>query len=290
MIVDAHYHLEPAHEPVERLLREMDRLGIRQTALIASLSEPFQLSPLGLKRWVSMCKGLVGARPEVGDVRYRMAVRRSGRVAFAGRGIPIYPRPDNDVVERAMARHPGRLLGWVCVNPAAGLGADEVERRLSRPGWIGVKAHPYWHQYPVQELEPIAEVCQARRRPMLIHLGPPGERGDFRRLPERFPRLPVVYAHALIPWYRRAWQDARRLENVFVDLSSPYLDRALRRAALQEMGPARCIYGTDGPYGYPAADGMYDRGVILGQIEQFGLSSPDLDRVLGGNFHAITAA
>jgi predicted TIM-barrel fold metal-dependent hydrolase len=237
-----------------------------------------------------MCKGLVGERPEAGDVRYRVSVRPSGRVSFAGKGIPIHACPDNDEVERTVAQHPERFVGWFCVNPAAGLGAAEVERRLARPGWIGVKAHPFWHQYPVAALDEIAEVCQARGRPMLIHLGAPGERGDFRRLPERFPRLPIVYAHALIPWYRRAWEEARRLENVFVDLSSPYLDRALRHEALRAMGPTRCLYGTDGPYGYPGADGQYDRGVILGQIERFGLPPQDLDRVLGGNFLAITAA
>ncbi len=290
MIVDAHYHLDPALEPVERLLREMDRVGIGRVALIAALSDPIRLSALGLRRWMAMRQALGGDRPEVGDLRYRLTVRRSGRVAWSGRGDVIHPLPDNDAVERTIAAHPDRFVGWFCVQPRAGIGAAEVERRLSRPGWIGVKAHPFWHQYPVSALDEVAEVCQARGRPMLVHLGAPGERGDFARLPDRFPRLRVVYAHALIPWYRRAWGDARRRDNDFVDLSSPYLDRTLRHAALRELGPERCLYGSDGPYGYPDADGQYDHRAVLEHVERFGLPAQDLDRVLGGNFHAITAA
>jgi len=74
-----------------------------------------------------------------------------------------------------------------------------------------------------------------------------------------------------------------------VDLSSPYLDKALRYEALRSLGAARCLYGSDGPYGYPGADGGYDHGAILGQIRRAGLPDGDLDRVLGGNFLALTA-
>jgi len=85
--------------------------------------------------------------------------------------------------------------------------------------------------------------------------------------------------------------DAReiRRENVFVDLSSPYLDQALRHRALRSLGAARCLYGSDGPYGYPAGDGGYDHGAILRQIERARLSSQDLDRVFGANFKALAA-
>ena len=77
---------------------------------------------------------------------------------------------------------------------------------------------------------------------------------------------------------------------MFVDLSSPYLDKALRHRALRALGPSRCLYGSDGPYGYPAPDGGYDHGAILRQVAQAGLSSADLDRVLGGNFNALARA
>ncbi|HYV68334.1 MAG TPA: amidohydrolase family protein, partial [Myxococcales bacterium] len=190
----------------------------------------------------------------------------------------------------AISAHPDRFVGWLFLNPRAKTPVEEAERRFRHRGWIGVKAHPFWHRYPVAELDDLAALCQERGRPMLVHLGAGARRGDFRRLPERFPRLKVVYAHAGIPWYAELWADALRRDNVFVDLSSPYLDKALRHRALREMGPSRCLYGSDGPYGYPARDGGYDHGAILRQIEQAGLSSADLDRVLGRNFEALAAA
>ena len=247
------------------------------------------MSALALKRWVAMRQALVGDRPDVGDVRYRWTVRRSGRVAWAGKGAVIHARPDNDAVERTIASHPGRFVGWFCVNPNAGIGADEVERRLARPGWIGVKAHPFWHQYPVQALDPIAEVCQARGRPMLVHLGAPGDRGDFRRLPDRFPRLPVVYAHALIPWYAAPGRrPAVARTSSWISPAPTSTGRSGTRRCGSWAPGAACTGATVRTVTRP--DGGYDHRAILEQIERFGMTPQELDRVLGGNFLAITAA
>ena len=113
-----------------------------------------------------------------------------------------------------MMSHPDRFTGWFFVNPTAPGALDELSRRLRSRGWFGVKAHPFWHRYPVAALDDAAALCQDLGKPMLVHLGAGAERGDFRRLPDRFPRLKVVYAHAGIPWYRTLWADAARRENV----------------------------------------------------------------------------
>ena len=289
MIVDAHYHLDPRLEPVDRLLAQMREHRIDRVALIATVCDPLRIGGVGRSFAQAMRRALAGAAPRLGRLLYRSTVRRSGRVSFLGPSAAIYPRPDNDAVERAVTAHPDRFTGWFFVNPTAPAALDELSRRLRRPGWIGVKAHPFWHRYPVAALDDVAALCQDLGKPMLVHLGAGKGRGDFRRLPDRFPRLKVVYAHAGIPWYRTLWADAVRRENVFVDLSSPYLDKALRYEALRSLGAARCLYGSDGPYGYPAAGGGYDHGAILGQIQRSGLSQSDLDRVLGGNFVALTA-
>jgi predicted TIM-barrel fold metal-dependent hydrolase len=290
MIVDAHYHLDPRLESVERLLAQMDAHRVDRVALIPTMCDPLHLGRLGMTMGKAMRRALAGAAPRVGQLLYRSTVRRSGRVSFLGRSSVIYAAPDNESVAKTIAAHPDRFLGWVFVNPAAGVGAAEVERRFRERAWVGVKAHPFWHRYAVRELDEVAALCEERRRPMLVHLGAGRERGDFRRLPERFPRLSVVYAHAGIPWYRALWEYAVRRDNVFVDLSSPYLDKALRHETLRALGPSRCLYGSDGPYGYPGPDGGYDHGAILRQIDSAGLSAADLDRVLGGNFAALTAS
>jgi predicted TIM-barrel fold metal-dependent hydrolase len=289
MIIDAHYHLEPRLETIERLLAEMRAHRIERVALMATVSEPLHLGRVGRGYWEAMRRALAGRSPRWGRLLYAGAVRPWGRVSFLERGFAIFDQPDNDAVERAIASHPDRFVGWIFANPRAPGAVEDAERRLGRPGWIGAKAHPFWHRYRVARLDDLAALCQERGKPLMVHLGAGRARGDFRHLPERFPRLRVVYAHAGIPWYRVLWEYARRRDNVFVDLSSPYLTKALRHEVLRALGPSRCLYGSDGPYGYPAPGGGYDHAAILGQIERAGLAAADLERVLGGNFSALTA-
>jgi uncharacterized protein len=234
MIADAHYHLDPRLESVERLLAQMKEHGIAKVALIASPCEPLHVGKAGAMLVKAMRRALQGGAPRLGRILYCRTVHSSGRVSFLGKSAAIYPLPDNDAVEHAISAHPDQFVGWVFLNPKAKAPVEEAERRFRTPGWIGVKAHPFW--------------------------------------------------------YRPLWEDALRRDNVFVDLSSPYLDKALRHRALRELGAARCLYGSDGPYGYPGRDGGYDHGAILRQIVQAGLSSQDLDRVLGGNFKALALA
>ena len=289
MIADAHYHLDPRLESVEQLLAQMQVHAIGRVALIAAPCDPLQVGRAGAAFVRFMRRALEGGAPRLGRILYRSTVHRSVRVSFLSPSAPIYPEPDNDAVERAFSAHPHKFVGWIFLNPSAKPPVEEAERRFRNPGWIGVKAHPFWHRYPVAALDDVAALCQERDKPMLVHLGAGAGRGDFRRLPKRFPRLKLVYAHAGIPWYGTLWDDAIRRENVFVDLSSPYLDKALRHRALRALGASRCLYGSDGPYGYPGRDGGYDHGAILRQISQAGLAAQDLDRVLGGNFNSLVA-
>ncbi|TMA19914.1 MAG: amidohydrolase [Deltaproteobacteria bacterium] len=289
MIADAHYHLDPRLESVEQLLAQMQVHAIGRVALIAAPCDPLQVGRAGAAFVRFMRRALEGGAPRLGRILYRSTVHRSGRVSFLSPSAPVYPEPDNDAVERAFSAHPHKFVGWIFLNPSAKPPVEEAERRFRNPGWIGVKAHPFWHRYPVAALDDVAALCQERDKPMLVHLGAGAARGDFRRLPKRFPRLKLVYAHAGIPWYGTLWDDAVRRENVFVDLSSPYLDKALRHRALRALGASRCLYGSDGPYGYPGRDGGYDHGAILRQISQAGLAAQDLDRVLGGNFNSLVA-
>jgi predicted TIM-barrel fold metal-dependent hydrolase len=285
MIVDAHYHLDPRLESVDRLLAQMQAHGIARVALIATMCDPLHLGRAGQLLFNVMRGALGGKAPRLGRVLYRSSVDGSSRISFAG-GAKVYGEPDNDAVERMLRQYPDKFVGWFFVNPQK-TPIDEVERRLRDARWIGVKAHPFWHRYPVDALDDAAALCQEQDKPMLVHLGGDLTRGDFRRLPQRFPRLKLVYAHAGIPWYEPLWEDARRRENVFVDLSSPYLDATLRHRALRMLGPSRCVYGSDGPYGYPDHDGGYDHGAILRQIERAKLPAADFDRVLGANFRAL---
>jgi predicted TIM-barrel fold metal-dependent hydrolase len=152
------------------------------------------------------------------------------------------------------------------------------------PGWIGVKCHPFWHNYAVEALAPVAEWCQEHQKPLLLHLGGNRENGNFRYLTRRFSHLRIIFAHAGVPWYRELWEHIRGRAHLSIDLSSPYLNEPLRREAVRFLGCEQCLYGTDGPYGYLGSDGGYDHGAILGEIERLGLSAQETALIKGGNF------
>jgi predicted TIM-barrel fold metal-dependent hydrolase len=55
------------------------------------------------------------------------------------------------------------------------------------------------------------------------------------------------------------------------------------RAAVKALGPERCLFGTDAPYGFHEPDGSYDYGEILGWVERLPISAAAREKVLFGN-------
>jgi hypothetical protein len=55
------------------------------------------------------------------------------------------------------------------------------------------------------------------------------------------------------------------------------------------MGPERCLYGTDSPYGFHDRDGSYDYGAIRRWVERMPVSAVGRDRIFADNFRRILA-
>jgi predicted TIM-barrel fold metal-dependent hydrolase len=150
-----------------------------------------------------------------------------------------------------------------------------------------VKAHPFWHRYPISSLDGVAAWCKEHGYPLLIHLGCREGSGDYQRLPERFPGLKLLYAHAGIPYFQRLWAYIKDKDNVYVDISSLYLNQNLMREAVDFLGAGKCLYGTDGPYGHQNPGGDYDYGLIKGWVEALPLSDREFEKVFSTNFQEI---
>ena len=148
------------------------------------------------------------------------------------------------------------------MNPKISDPMKEIEKWIDKRGWIGVKAHPFWHSYPIAKLEQVAAFCAERDVPVLIHLLGNREQGDYRYLPERHPKLKILYAHAGVPFYREIWNYAKKQENVFVDLSNPvYVDEGILPVVIKKLGAEKCIYGTDGPMQMLPNQGCYNESI-----------------------------
>ncbi len=285
-VVDAHAHLEPRMLDLPAMIAQLDAHRVDRVVLIPCMNDPLPETP---RRLLAVIRRLMRSPCHPVAAAINAAVMTDeGDLRLAGKVHAIYPRPDNATVARAIACHPDRLLGWIFLNPRAGVGVAELERWRHLPGMVGVKLHPHWHGWPIVDALPIARRCEELGLPILIHLGF-GDRGAWRVLADACPRLRLVFAHAGIPHYDRMWGQIRGDRRLWLDVSSPYLDEALVRDAVAAVGPERVLYGTDAPYGFHDPAGSYDYGAIRGWIERLPVAATAIERVLGGNVERLLA-
>lgn len=283
MVIDCHYHLEERLLPVDQMIARMNQAGIDRVALIATMTEPIPEVPKPLVGLLQFLLAYRVMRP-VG----RRVIERfdpEGGVKILGRVYRTYPHPDNGPVFDLVARMPDRFLGWVFVRPESTLDPiAEMEKWMCRPGFVGVKAHPYWHRFEPVRLLAIAERLAVASKPLLMHAGF-GRYGDYLSLVDRVPGLKLVLAHAGFPGYVDTLRRIKDRKNVFVDLSqSSYVGDEATRRAVEILGVERCLYGTDGPYGFTGADGMFDFGFIKSRLERLFPDPGVQRRLLAENF------
>ncbi len=174
-----------------------------------------------------------------------------------GRMEPIEKiRVENDTILLAMERHPGRIRGFCFVIPGPDAIA-EIERCLDA-GMIGIKLYnQYRINHPI--VRPIIELAVERRVPILEHAGaadpdlkaiqPLISTGiHFAEVNERYPDAIIYHAHmgggGDWEYSIRAMRDGS--PNLYVDLSGSNLDYDQVGFAVNEMGAARILFGTDG--------------------------------------------
>ncbi|NLN28421.1 MAG: amidohydrolase [Firmicutes bacterium] len=176
-----------------------------------------------------------------------------------GRLAPIEEvRAHNDVILRAMERHPGRIRGMAFLIPGQPGVIEEAERCLGR-GMIGFKLY---NQYKLHDpvVEPIIKLATERRVPVLVHAAylpaPEHQRqqpltshgADFAVASEKYPDALLIHAHigggGDWEWTLRALRDAS--PNVYVDVSGSNLDAGQVEMAVAELGAKRVLFGTDG--------------------------------------------
>jgi predicted TIM-barrel fold metal-dependent hydrolase len=242
MIVDAHYHLEEQMETVEALLKQMERHDVQRVALIPKMNEPFHLKPIPKKASGLLPPLLMSRLRFLGLLLYNSTVTSDGKLSTLGTKYDIYHKPDNTYIHHVIQEYPDKFFGWIFINPKTMDSMVEVERWVGKQGWVGVKTHPFWHSYPVDMLDDVAAFCEEKNLPILMHLGGDRESGNYRYLPERHPRLRIIYAHAAVPYFREVWNYAKDKENIFIDLSSlVYTDQGVLSSVIETLGAEKCL-------------------------------------------------
>ncbi|WP_394850261.1 amidohydrolase family protein [Pendulispora brunnea] len=184
-------------------------------------------------------------------------------------------RRANRAVARIVQRAPDRFLGFAFVHAERDRGriASMVREAVEDHGFRGIKVHR--HDARISR-----EICEAARNfgvPVLYDVG--GEVAQIELFAREFPSVPFIIPHLGSFADDFAAQSAiadilARLANVYTDTSGvrrfDLLVRAIRRA-----GPAKVLFGSDGPWLHP--------GVELAKIRALRLPPWDEQLVLGGN-------
>lgn len=287
MIIDSHFHLEPERFPISRLLSAMDAAGIDKTALIASICPDIIEPPAPL---LALMRQMLQTRLTRAMVRLLLTrFSPEGNLTVPGGSATINRDPENAPVFAAASAHPDRFFAWVFVNPNGRVDpVTEWHRWANHPACIGVKTHPFWHRYPPKDLIPVATAVATKGFPLLMHQGF-GSHGDIIPLLNAVPDLTLILAHAGFPDYAATWERIADRPQVFVDLScTAYVDKTITKKALDTLGPDRCLFGTDGPFGETTDDGTFDYQLIKTRLETLVCGEEAQKKLLGKTFLDLT--
>ncbi|WP_287154246.1 amidohydrolase family protein [Candidatus Solincola tengchongensis] len=171
----------------------------------------------------------------------------------------------NRMIAEAARRFPDRLIPFFTVDPRRPGALDLFRRGVEEWGMKGLKLHPtsgYFPHDPV--VYPFYEKCVEYGIPVLFHTGSQPAPMKFRfaqpihvdDVAADFPDLPIIMAHVAHQLWEEALMVAGIKTNVYFDFSGwqiifnshPEKFYRMLRTVLDEIGPWRVFFGTDGPY------------------------------------------
>lgn len=283
MIIDCHYHFDKRLLAEDILINKMNECEVDKIALMGVLNEPIPSPPeflLNIFRFSWSHRPLRFIAKAMSN-----SFTSEGNIKLPTGIFQIHSSPKNEAIFQAIDKNPDRFLGWVFINPLDE--KDQVQefgKWKDHPGFIGVKAHPFWHRYEPIELLPVAEQLSKIGKPLLIHAGW-GSHGNYDVLLKNLPDLKLLLAHAGFPLYSETWNKIKNYKNVYIDLSqSSYLNDRMTKEAVDYLGVEKCLFGTDGPYGVHGNDNLFDYSFIKRRIDKLFPDKEIKKRLLGENF------
>lgn len=190
----------------------------------------------------------------------------------------------NETIAQAAVAHPGRIFGYITVNPnyARADMRQELERCFATGRFVGVKLHPDLHAYPADgpNYRPAWEFAHEHALPLLSHAGEGSAFNAMRHFDGHardYPRVKVLIGHALNSreTLDAAAELAARRPNVYLDITGSPLSYGALEQAVEKVGAGRVIFGTDMPFLDPRPQ--------LGRVAFAQIPDADKVRILGRN-------
>jgi predicted TIM-barrel fold metal-dependent hydrolase len=236
-------------------------------------------------------------------IRYRLHAPRALDFLY-GRGVkhvvglcyshrPGVARMLNEHMAGLCRLYPGRLTGLATVFPGEE-GAEKILEEAFGAGLAGVKLHLHVQCFDIlsPELAGIYEICEQRKKPLVMHAGreprSPAYRCDphalcgaakLEQVLAKHPGLRICVPHLGADEFEAFAAMLERFDNLWLDTTMALAGYLPGPAppALASLRPDRVIYGTD----FPNIPYAWDRE--LGRLAAMGLPSRTLELVLGKN-------
>ena len=208
-------------------------------------------------------------------------------------------RETNDYIMEAVARYPGKLIGFCAVQPLAGDKAVIELERCVRGGLKGIgEIRSDTQGFDLGDTALMAPIIQAAKKHNLIVLTHASEPvghyysgkgtitpGPLYRFITNFPGLTLVCAHwgGGLPFYALMPEVAQALTNVYFDTAaSPWLYRDdIFKHVAEIIGAEKILYGSD----YP----LMKQSKLVKSIRSLSISEKAKDMILGGNAKKLLA-
>ncbi|HEX6681975.1 MAG TPA: amidohydrolase family protein, partial [Candidatus Limnocylindrales bacterium] len=191
----------------------------------------------------------------------------------------------NDATAAAVSAHPGRLSGYLVLNPWQDPRA-ELERWAGDDRFVGIKLHPSLHHYPLTgpRYAPAFEYAELTGCPVLTHTQTGSSWDNLSvvgSVAERHPAATILAGHSGITptGFDEAIDVARRMPNVVLEVCGSFMHGDVIARMVGELGSDRVVFGSDFPF--------IDLRMSLGRVLFAALSEPDRAAVLGGTMSGL---
>lgn len=189
-------------------------------------------------------------------------------ICFGLRGLRTGLRVPNDYVSAFAARAPGKLIGFMSLDPNEPSVLDEFERARGDLKLRGVKLGPIYAAFDPNDprMDDLYARCARHNLPVLFHVGTSFVRHGplewsrpilFDAVARRHPDLKIVLAHLGHPWEGECIAVVRKHPNVYADVSAlHYRPWQFYHSMMlaQEYGVQhKLLFGSDYPFTTPAA-------------------------------------
>jgi uncharacterized protein len=227
--------------------------------------------------------GYPGSTDDVDQLRRLLDSNGFSKVIVSSAMAIKYDVPGGNAIVARATEADERIYGSVVFNANYQQeSAEEIERYADHPRFVSAKVHPCGSGLQINDAQnmKMIELLAEKQLPLTFHSWT-GDGPAAVEVAERFPKLAMIWFHALAADYRLAAQLALKLPNVYLDYVTSTQQRGKVDDLVKIIGADRLLFGTD--------QTLFDPIRPLASVLEADISQADRAAILGSNARKIFA-